>query len=106
MVFVTLYCRFGCVGNRQIKQVSAITAKTEIWSPCENCLQSEHRYSIGDSRADSNYTLRPQSVEALTNGMLVPCLNDKMSGVPYEVEQVEYLENGKSKTRQTASLRL
>ena len=45
MVFValSLWMGIGCLGNRQIKQVSSITATTEIDS-MNQLLQSEHRY--------------------------------------------------------------
>ncbi len=45
MVFValSLWMGIGCLGNRQIKKVSSITATTEIDS-INHLLQSEHRY--------------------------------------------------------------
>ena len=43
MVFIVLTLLFGCIGTHQIKQVSAITANTDIES-MQKLLESDHRY--------------------------------------------------------------
>ena len=78
MVFValSLWMGIGCLGNRQIKQVSSITATTEIDS-MSGLLQSEHRY-VRLATVDKLHTtpLSEQSKRELSGPLLELVYND------------------------------
>ena len=70
MVFVTLLMSFGCVGTHQIKQVSAITANTDIES-MQKLLESDHRYiRLATVDQIQSSAVSTQTKKALTEPML------------------------------------
>ena len=77
MVFVTLLLGFGCIGTHQIKQVSAITASTDVES-IRKLLESEHRY-IRLATIDQIHASTPstQTKETFSEPMLELLYNDE-----------------------------
>ena len=66
---------FGCIGTHQIKQVSAITANTDIES-MQKLLESDHRYIRLATVDQIHSAVSTRTKEALTEPMLELLYND------------------------------
>ena len=77
MVFIIFLVIFGCLGTHQIKQVSAITASTDV-EAMRKLLENDHRY-IRLATVDKIQTtnMSTLSIELLTEPMLEILYNDK-----------------------------
>lgn len=76
VVALALWIGIGCLGNRQIKQVSSITSTTEVDSILD-LLQSEHRYvRLATVQQLQDTSLSEQSKQNLTEPLLELLYND------------------------------
>ena len=96
MVFValSLWMSIGCLGNRQIKQVSSITATTDV-EAMSKLLQSDHRYiRLATVDKIQSTSMSEQSKQLLTEPILGLYNDDEWCPIRGRVSRIIYSENG------------